>query len=435
MCILGRTRIWGLVLLFVQIWSFAAASEKVLVLLEDLSIKNTHSLYFNSLTQSGFDLTFRRVDDRSLRLREWDNWVYDKLVLFAANVLEWGGAVDTEAILEFVEAGHDLIMAVDSTVTDDLRGLAADLGLDIEAHGTTVIDHVANVVGKGALDHSLVFSSNVIASKPVTGDYFKKAAEAPVVFQGIGLTIAPESQLAIKVLGGGPTTISSRGSKAGEQAPAVGAASLTLVGAVQLRNNARFLLAGSIALFSNDLWGTAFQTNAAQKFPKTGNAEFALAISRWAFQQSGKLRASSLRHAKEGEKESLPIYRIKDTLDVSLDLHTLENGVWVPYKAEDVQLEYVMLDPYVRQTLAHDNQGTYSTQIAVPDVYGVFKFVVDYKPVGYSHIHLEETAPVRPYRHTEYDRFLLPAYPYYASTFSAMAASSQLGFFFLYHSS
>ncbi len=68
-------------------------------------------------------------------------------------------------------------------------------------------------------------------------------------------------------------------------------------------------------------------------------------------------------------------------------------------------------------------------------MYGVFKFVVDYKPVGYSHIHLEETAPVRPFRHTEFDRFLLPAYPYYASTFSAMAAFFTLGFFFLYHSS
>lgn len=78
-------------------------------------------------------------------------------------------------------------------------------------------------------------------------------------------------------------------------------------------------------------------------------------------------------------------------------------------------------------------QGTFSTQIVVPDVYGVFKFVVDHKAVGYSHIMLEETAPVRPFRHTEFDRFLLAAYPYYASTFSSMLAFFSLGFFFLYH--
>ncbi len=71
--------------------------------------------------------------------------------------------------------------------------------------------------------------------------------------------------------------------------------------------------------------------------------------------------------------------------------------------------------------------------ITVPDVYGVFKFVVDYAPIGYSYIHVEEQAPVRPFRHNEFDRFLVAAYPYYASTFSTMAAFFIFGFYFLYN--
>lgn len=67
-------------------WLQGTHGAKVLVLLEDAAIKNTHSSYFSTLASSGFDLTFRRVDDRSLRLREWDSWLYDKLILFAANV-------------------------------------------------------------------------------------------------------------------------------------------------------------------------------------------------------------------------------------------------------------------------------------------------------------------------------------------------------------
>ncbi len=63
-----------------------ASQQKALVLLEDLALKSTHSLYFKAIQDDGFDLTFRRVDDKSLRLREWDQWLYDKLVIFAADV-------------------------------------------------------------------------------------------------------------------------------------------------------------------------------------------------------------------------------------------------------------------------------------------------------------------------------------------------------------
>lgn len=87
---------------------------------------------------------------------------------------EWGGSIDSEAILDFVEAGHDLIMAVDSTITDDLRGLVSDLGLDIEPRHSSVIDHVAHVVGEGPADHSLTFSSAIVPSKPMIADYLDK---------------------------------------------------------------------------------------------------------------------------------------------------------------------------------------------------------------------------------------------------------------------
>lgn len=41
--------------------------------------------------------------------------------------------------------------------------------------------------------------------------------------------------------------------------------------------------------------------------------------------------------------------------------------------------------------------------------------------------------PVRPFKHNEYERFLLCAYPYYASAFSTMVAFFLMGFFYLYH--
>jgi oligosaccharyltransferase complex subunit beta len=101
-------------------------------------------------------------------------------------------------------------------------------------------------------------------------------------------------------------------------------------------------------------------------------------------------------------------------------------------RADDIQIAFTMLDPHVRQPLTHDGNGRYSLRFKVPDVYGVFKYVLDYSHRGYSYISLQQVVPVRPYKHDEYERFLLPAYPYYASVLSTMAAFFLLGFVFLY---
>lgn len=77
-------------------------------------------------------------------------------------------------------------------------------------------------------------------------------------------------------------------------------------------------------------------------------------------------------------------------------------------------------------------QGTFSTRIKVPDVYGVFKFQIVYSSAGYTSIELSEQVPVRPFRHNEYERFIVSAYPYYASVLSLMLAFLILDVLFLY---
>lgn len=99
---------------------------------------------------------------------------------------------------------------------------------------------------------------------------------------------------------------------------------------------------------------------------------------------------------------------------------------------DDLQVSFVMLDPYVRQPMVHAGNGTYSLAFKVPDVYGVFKYVIDYRRPGYSSIDITQVVPVRPYHHDEYERFLLAAYPYYASVLSTMVAFFGLGWLYLY---
>jgi oligosaccharyltransferase complex subunit beta len=108
------------------------------------------------------------------------------------------------------------------------------------------------------------------------------------------------------------------------------------------------------------------------------------------------------------------------------------NGQWQPFQGKDVQLEFVRLDPFVRSTLVNKN-GNLELAFQIPDVYGIFKFVVDYNRVGYTHLFSSTTVSVRPLEHTQYDRFIPAAYPYYVSAFSMMLGVFVFSFIQLYH--
>ena len=57
-----------------------------------------------------------------------------------------------------------------------------------------------------------------------------------------------------------------------------------------------------------------------------------------------------------------------------IDLVEWNGTIWLPFKSDNVQVEFVMLNPYVRMSLRHDNQGHYSTQFRIPDHVGVYHF-------------------------------------------------------------
>jgi len=162
---------------------------------------------------------------------------------------------------------------------------------------------------------------------------------------------------------------------------------------------------------------------APRSYPKSGNRAFCLGVALWTFQRRGVLEWSAPRHRKTATGElNPPLYRVNDDVEFEIDVKELSDGAERPYSAGDLQVSFVMLDPYVRQPLVPDAKGTFKLAFKVPDVYGVFKYAIDYRRLGYSAITLQQVVPVRPLRHDEYERFLLPAYPYYVSALSATVA-------------
>lgn len=57
--------------------------RRILVLLDDFSIKSSHSIFFNSLKSRGFDLDFMLADDSKLALQRYGHYLYDGLILFS----------------------------------------------------------------------------------------------------------------------------------------------------------------------------------------------------------------------------------------------------------------------------------------------------------------------------------------------------------------
>jgi len=324
---------------------------------------------------------------------------------------------------------------VNGSVSEPLRDVATECGIDFDESETSVIDHVNFDAALDAGHHTVVASSHTIVSPVILG----KGPSAPVLFSGIGHAYsfpnAESSPLLYKVLVGSSSSYSHIPSQRVKSYPQSAGLDTLLVSAIQTRNNARVVFAGSLDLFSNKFFASGVEV-AGKKFAKSGNEEFAVELSKWNFQGRGLLRASGLTHRLADHSGAVnPLaYRVKDHIEFSVKIeeYDVSRQAWVPFITNDVQLEFVIIDPYIRTTLKHDSKGTFGAKFQVPDVYGVYKFVVHYQKLGYTFLDLTQQVSVHPFRHNEFERFIDVAFPYYASAFSMMAAFFLFGFVFLY---
>lgn len=86
----------------------------------------------------------------------------------------FGGALDNEAILDFVESGRDVILAVTSKVSDDLRNLASDLGVDFEPKGSAVLDPRNRVIKPKSREGDLILSRQIAEEPYIFGPSYIK---------------------------------------------------------------------------------------------------------------------------------------------------------------------------------------------------------------------------------------------------------------------
>lgn len=156
-------------------------------------------------------------------------------------------------------------------------------------------------------------------------------------------------------------------------------------------------------------------------------------MSAWVFKEKGVIRVSSVNHHKVGEKEPPSAYTITEDVLYTINVEQLSGEKWVPYEANDLQLEFVRIDPFVRITMKQVAKGRYEARFKIPDVYGVYQFKVDYTRIGWTHLYSTTQVSVRPLQHTQYERFIPSAYPYYVSAFSMMGGVLLFSLIFLHY--
>lgn len=202
---------------------------------------------------------------------------------------------------------------------------------------------------------------------------------------------------------------------------------ITLVAGYQSRYNQRVIISGSTELCTDDF--ISLSLSQESDYTQSPNWILCKNMLDWNFQQKSVLKAENLFHELankslfESGHQNSQEYKLKDYIYMSLDLYEKVEGKWVPFLADDIQFQFIMLHPYWRVFLKHRQDAKYELIFRAPDWNGVYKFLVDYNRFGYTRLVIEDTAPVRVYRHDEFPRYLPLAFPYYLSVFTILAGT------------
>jgi len=372
--------------------------------------------------------------DKSIKLTEYGESLYDNLLLLSPSSKQIGD-LSYKDILTFIDNGNNLLIGIDETYSDLTKKIADRCGIELDSKKSHIYDHLSYDLLRNddALNNDIILLSNwpkykaLIASK-------EEIPSAPVLYKGIGMKLKKNAHLTLSLLSGNIHSYSTSSNGPLDKAIVSSGNALSLIAALQMRNNARITFIGSLQMLSDEYFVSPIMSSVDNtKYETSGNQQFMALISKWAFGERGILRISNMTHHQQQNKlnkeQQITLnptrYRIKDlvTFSAKIEEYRLSCDCYVPFKEKDVQFEFVRLDSFIRQFMDNDGNGHYKIDFMLPDVFGIYKFTVNYQRKGWGYLLSEQLASVRPFRHDEYQRFLPTAYPYYLG-----AASMIIGF-------
>ncbi|KAG0225621.1 hypothetical protein BGX31_007586 [Mortierella sp. GBA43] len=399
--------------------------ERALVLLDSLDDGASYKELWKDLEERQYNVTLHDVS-KPILLTKHGRREFDHLIVLAPKMKEYPTGLSSKAVVGFVADGGNILLTATSELGNTLRELSREFDVEFDTRYTTVLDHFNydTVLGKEQHDAIVVNpATNMAKIDPIVKS---EQLPGPILFRGIAHTVNPSNSLLTSVLWAPHEAYTwdsiNLNDNAGQD-PAASGKDISLVSVLQARNNARITFVGSAEMLSDKFFDATVKKY-GDKEAKSGNRAFIQELTKWTFQEKGVLDVIAVEHHKPGQEKPPAYYRIKDTMEYEISISEFHDDEWFAYAADDVQLELIMLDPYIRTTLDQikpdedASVGNFNTTLQLPDQYGVFKFTVNYKRPGYSYIESVTTVGIHPFRHDQYPRFISQAKPYYTSAAS-----------------
>jgi len=396
-------------------------ATKTLIIVRDLVDKTTYSQFLRDLKNRGHELVFKTSTETPLVLSRYGVYEYDNLILLTPNSKKLGD-INSKAIMEYLDSGRNLLCLINDSPVKFYKNIAANLGIEIRRK--LVRDHFnQNTLVQDSKNDTYITTRQVLSSFD--------SPQFPIAYRGVAFTFKSKTQLGVHLLTAESTAYSTDLNAVNKHESGT---ALGLVTSIQMRNNARVTFVGSSELLSNEFAMMDVEVDGERT--KTGNSAFVRQAVAWSFQEYGKLRSRDAMHRLlDMSGPVLPNrYTVKEMVryEVVIEEYSYKTGEWDPYVASDVEFELVRLDPFIRTPLQTDGNGLFYLDFMLPDTFGIYKFMVDYKRVGLSYIYEETEASVRPLRHDQHDRFLIGAFPYYGAILSMIIGFVTFGFLFLH---
>lgn len=276
---------------------------KTLVLIDDWHYLDTHTIFWDQLRSMNFELDFKMVDDPSIKLTYYGEYLYTNIVFFAPSFSEEfskKSEIKIANLLKFFDDGHDIIIFGDQGVGNFLRKFVTEFGVDFDDYDSQVKDSLYLHNYKDQLNQDLIKLKNneiIVTKNSINVPVITKLPKTFILYEGIGMELDSHNQYVFPILKADENSYSINNKSGrvysnGER--------IKLVSAYQGRNNRRVVISGSTSLCSNKLY--FLSSNDGVSPLNSSNAMFCQDILNWNFQRSGVLKYENIRHQRVSTK-------------------------------------------------------------------------------------------------------------------------------------
>lgn len=414
--------------------------SSILVIGETSAVKQTHSNFLSALKECGRKISFKDASDPSIELRKDGVYLYDAIVMLAPHA-SLQTKLPVSRMMDFVDSGGDFFVASDTGYSSYTEKLVEAIGVDLDERANIMVDYQLQHDAIDEANHTYIRAGGWVdvVFSPKEGqavetvDDVSSCSANDIAFYGAGGSLFTDNELVQPLLWG---SASSFGRQAGvtkelTKVPRVAGSGSVLAAGVCTRVGSRAMWFGSMSALSDTVFKSAGDAHASSL----------KRMLQWTVAEAGQLRVARVAHGRAedggaGDDEGPADYRVKDVIEFLIQVQEWDGskGEWIAFETDDMQVEFVMMDPWVRTRLRTEpgSGGVYKAKIQVPDQIGVYKFKVEYLRAGYSGIFLEKVVAVRPFLHNEYERFIPMASPYYVASISMMVSVFILGVVLLF---